>query len=129
METHVDEAAQHPDATDRIRRQSDPAVNRRIDRDTDIRILWYTRRSALEIRERLAELDREPDVEGTLTTGGPMVALAGAALGGHAGKQLVAVLRRLGVRTVREIDRERQALRSLLRGLAGLAPAKSVAAG
>ncbi len=126
MEVHFNEAVTHLGTTDRIRRQTDPAVLRRIDRDTDLRIMWYTKRTVTELRERLVELDHEPDVEGSLAARGPLLALANAVIGGSTTKDLVPLLRRLGVRTRSEIDRERQALRSLVRSQEG-APAAPVA--
>jgi hypothetical protein len=120
MEVHFGEAATHIGATDRIRRQTDPSVLRRIDRDTDLRIMWYTKRSVGELRERLVELDNEPDVEGSIAARGALLVLANAVMGGSTTKDLIPLLRRLGVRTRSEIDRERQALRSLVRSIEGV---------
>ncbi|MBA3685882.1 MAG: hypothetical protein H0W72_11675 [Planctomycetes bacterium] len=114
MEVHFDEAVQHLAGTDRIRKQTDQAINARIDRDTDIRIMWYADRPAGEVNLRLGELDEEWDMERVLASNGSLLALTGAVLGCPAVKDLVPLLRRLGIRTRREIDRERQALRRLV---------------
>ncbi len=127
MELHFGDAPSHFGANDRIRRRTDSAVLRRIDRDTDLRIMWYTKRSVADLRERLAELDHEPDVEGSLAARGPLLALANAVIGDSTTKDLIPLLRRLGVRTRGEIDRERQALRSLVRAIEGV-PKKAIAA-
>ena len=119
MEMHFSDAVSHLGADDRVRRQTDPAVLRRIDRDTDLRIMWFTKRTVAELRERLQELDHEPDIEGSLAARGPLLALANTVMGGSTTKDLLPLLRRLGVRTRSEIDRERQALRSLVRSIEG----------
>ena len=124
MEMHFSDAVSHLGANDRIRRQTDPAVLRRIDRDTDLRIMWYTKRSVTDLRERLVELDNEPEIESSLAARGPLLALANTVMGGLTTKDLLPLLRRLGVRTRSEIDRERQALRSLVRAIEGT-PAKA----
>lgn len=127
MEVHYTDAVSHLGTNDRIRKQTDPAVLRRIDRDTDLRIMWYTKRTSAELRERLLELDNEADVEGSLAARGPLLALANAVMGGSTAKDLLPLLRRLGVRTRGEIDRERQALRSLVRSIEGAAKTAPVA--
>jgi len=121
---------------DRVTDHTRPAVNRRIDRDTDARILLYTQSGDADaIRERLAQLDREWDIERCLETGASTLILIGSALStlhrrwlllplGVAGFLLqhsiqgwcppLPIFRRLGVRTADEIGRERQALRYLL---------------
>jgi len=128
MELHFGDAVPHLGTSDRIRRQTDPMFLRRIDRDTDLRIMWYTKRSVAELRERLDELDREPEVEGSIAARGPLLVLANAVVGASASKDLIALLRRLGVRTRSEIDRERQALRSLVRSIEGTPRATPVEA-
>ena len=82
MEMHFSDAVSHLGANDRIRRQTDPAVLRRIDRDTDLRIMWYTKRSVTDLRERLVELDNEPEIESSLAARGPLLALANTVMGG-----------------------------------------------
>ncbi len=114
MEVNFDEAVQHLAGNDRIRKQTDQAFNARIDRDTDIRIMWYSERPAAEVHLRLVELDEEWDMEKVLSSNGALLALTGAVLGCPAVKNLVPLLRRLGIRTRREVDRERQSLRRML---------------
>ncbi len=114
MEVHFEEAVQHLAGNDRIRKQTDQAINARIDRDTDIRIMWFAERPAAEVNLRLGELDEEWDMEKVLGSNGALLALTGAVLGCPAVKNLVPLLRRLGIRTRHEVDRERQSLRRLV---------------
>jgi hypothetical protein len=109
-------------------------LNARIRRDTEDRIALYTRAGPAAIDRRLAELDREWDIERTLQTNFALVTLLGIALGelvdrrwhlfatAAAGFMVqhalqgwcppVSAFRRLGVRTATEIDRERYALKA-----------------
>jgi hypothetical protein len=120
---------------DRVARHTDQAVNWRIERETGARI----RRCAgdpRQIERRLRELDREWDIERILETNASAIALLGMALAAHDRRWLllpglvaafllqhavqgwcppIPVLRRLGVRTSREIETERTALK-MLRG-------------
>lgn len=87
------------------------------------------------IRRRLAELDREWDIERIIEVEAPLTILAGLALTGAVGRKwlalpifassmlllhslhgwypLIPILRRLGIRTQREISLERYALKAL----------------
>lgn len=121
---------------DRVQRNTDEAINRRLEAQAGARI----RRCAgnpLAIDRRLRELDREWDIERVLETNASLIAFAGVALGAGRGRHWlvlpalvtaflfqhavqgwcppIPVLRRLGVRTSREIEIERVALK-ILRG-------------
>lgn len=109
-------------------------VNQRIHRETDRRIAYF-RDHPDEISGRLRELDAEWDIERTLETGSSTLTLAGLVLGiGVSRKWLLLslavqgffmqhalqgwcpplpLLRRLGIRTQYEIERERYALKAL----------------
>jgi hypothetical protein len=121
---------------DRVKRNTDEATNRRIEAETGARIRRCVG-SPLAIERRLRELDREWDIERVLETNASLVAFAGVVMSARFGGRWLAlpalvtaflfqhavqgwcppvpVLRRLGVRTSREIEVERVALK-ILRG-------------
>lgn len=120
---------------ERVRRHTNPRTNDRIDRRTASSIQSYVNRSDGAITQRLDSLDREWDIERVLETNASTLALAGLMLGATVNRRWLAltggvlgfllvhgihgwcpplpVLRRLGVRTRAEIDRERFALKFL----------------
>jgi len=120
---------------DRVRRHTAAEVLRRIDDDTAARLESRASAGPAAIGERLSALEREWDTDRTIEAEASVVALAGLALGvlvrpaflaipavvgaavlAHAVSgwyPLLPVLRRLGVRTAREIERERYALKAL----------------
>ena len=122
-------------SVDRVERNTNPEVNARIRRETELSIARYRGAPAGAIRRRLDELDREWDIERYLETMAPTFSLAGLVLGltknrlwllvpavvqtfflQHALQGWcppVPVLRRLGVRTMDEINEERYALKAL----------------
>jgi hypothetical protein len=119
----------------RAESQSPDKLNQRIHRETQQRIACLAGHP-LEIRQRLGELDREWDIERCLETGAATLTLTGLLLGTTVSKRwlwLSAVVqgffmqhaiqgwcpplplfRSLGVRTQREIEAERHALKALL---------------
>ena len=120
---------------DRDRRHTATEVLRRIDDDTAARLQSCANAEPALIGERLTELDREWDTDRAIEAEASLVALAGLALGvlvrpaflaiptavgaavlTHAVSgwyPLLPVFRRLGIRTAREIERERYALKAL----------------
>jgi hypothetical protein len=135
---------------DRVRRNTTTDVLRRIDDELHDRLSQYESASSPAVAERLRELDHEWDTDrvieleaaatgvlglalGTLVRTNLLAipAFVGAALVLHAvtGRYpLMPVLRRLGVRTSREIARERYALKALRGDFVGVeaaAPASS----
>lgn len=122
---------------DRVRENTSGDVNLELDRAAESRIQMYESASGDEIDRRIEELDREWDMERVLETNASLIALSGLVLGvTHNRKWLVVpgivtsflfqhavqgwcppvpVFRRLGVRTRREIDEEKYALK-VLRG-------------
>ena len=123
---------------DRVREQSAAESNRKIDRETEGRLLRYAGMSKEEITRRIEDLEREWDMERLLETNasaltvGAMAAFAatrsrkwlfvpGVVMSfffQHAVQGWcppVPVFRRAGVRTRQEIERERYALK-VLRG-------------
>jgi hypothetical protein len=137
METH-----------DRVRENTSEDVNESLDRDTLDRVREFESKSGAEISARIDELDREWDMERLLETNASALAFTGLALGvTHSRKWLilpgvvlpflfqhavqgwcppVPLFRRLGVRTRKEIDREKYMLK-MLRGdfSSAIAPASA----
>jgi hypothetical protein len=129
-------------SADRVRRSTPEHINRQIDRDTDASIAAVSSRSRQAIEQRMAELDREWDVEWdverVLEVNASTLALTGLILGTTFNRKWLLlpgivlpfllqhglqgwcpplpVLRRLGVRTRGEIDREKYALAKALAG-------------
>jgi len=125
------------ESADRVRVNTSEEINRRIDREIDARVREYAARSPADITRRIGELDREWDMERMLQTNASALAFTGLLLGvTHSKKWLIVpgfvlpflfqhavqgwcppvpVFRRLGVRTRKEIDREKYALK-VLRG-------------
>jgi hypothetical protein len=122
---------------DRVQRHTAPYVNERIQRQIEGSVAHYAQMNREVILKRLAELDHEWDVDRALMALFPV--LGGATLAAGLGKkgkgwlylfaaQLgflfvhatygwcppVAVLRRMGFRTRREIDQEKSELQKLL---------------
>ncbi len=122
---------------DRVRANTAAHVNRRIDRRIEERVRECAQRPTSELTRRIEALEREWDIERVILTLGPLAAGTGLALGlfRHRGwfampmivlpflllhavqgwAPPLPVLRRLGVRTRQEIDREKYALK-VLRG-------------
>ena len=123
-----------PDTATRVHSTSEEAVNRRIRRQIEVNVHYFALHPH-EIGQRLAELDREWDIERMLEATAASLALSGTVLGilRHRGFLVLplavtafllqhalqgwcppaAVLRRQGVRTAGEIASERAALKAL----------------
>ncbi len=134
---------------DRVRDRTSPAALRRIDEGIEARIDEYAR-SPRFIEQRLHELEHEWDVERWLELTASGLAIPGALLGLRRARWFlvpltvmpfllqhavsgwcppIAVLRRLGVRTQREIDAERTALKAIRGDFAYVEAADGVARG
>lgn len=122
-----------PKTESRVPRHTDEEINEQIRRDLEAKICYYSRRLD-EIEQRLEELDREWDIERALETSaavfGTMGVLLGLrnprwrllslAVGGFLLQHALQgwcppleLFRRIGVRTSREINHERYALKAL----------------
>jgi hypothetical protein len=121
---------------DRVRRSTPSHLNREIDRQTDRNIRRYIGANREIIRNRIYQLDKEWDIERVLEVNASSLALTGLVLGLTVNKRWLAlpgivlafllqhglqgwcppvpILRRLGLRTRREIDREKYALKAYL---------------
>lgn len=124
------------DSANRVAKHTNPQINERIEQQWKERLgaLSSDDRTAL-IDQRLAELDKEWDVERTLQTNFAALSLVGVGLASKVDKRWsalalgvpafmiqhalqgwcppLAVLRRLGYRTAKEINDERFALQAL----------------
>lgn len=117
----------------RVEESTAPALNQRIRQHAEEEVARAVR--AQEIEKRLAELDREWDIERALQANFGIVNLAAITLGALVARPFFAItgiaagfmvehalkgwcppvpaLRRLGFRTLREINQERYALKAL----------------
>ena len=122
---------------DRVRAQTEPEINRKLDRELEQRLRFLATQDEQTISERIAELDREWDIERVLEANASGLMLATVLLSIFRGRKWLMVslvvsgfllrhaidgwcppvplLRRLGVRTRLEIEQERYALK-VLRG-------------
>jgi hypothetical protein len=123
------------DSTDRVREHTADRVNERLDRDIADRVRYYAGREREEITQRIEELEREWDIERVLEMNASALAFFGVGLGAlHDRRWLVLpslvlpflfqhavqgwcppvpLFRRLGVRTRKEIEREKYALKAI----------------
>jgi hypothetical protein len=131
-----------PTQGDRVRANSVPEVNRRIDEQIERNIRHYAGQTKEEIYRRIQDLDREWDIERVLETMASSFSLTGIVLGSTVSKRWfllptvvlsflllhaiqgwcppLAILRTLGIRTREEIARERYALKALAGDFAGI---------
>lgn len=120
---------------DRVRRHTGEAVQDKIDEKTRTAIRQYAHAEPADLSRRIAELDRERDMEQVLETNASILALTGALLGTTVNKRFfiltgavltfltqhavtgwcppVPVFRRFGMRTRTEINQEKYALKAL----------------
>lgn len=123
-------------SADRVRRSTAVHLNKHIDRKTDLNVKRYAHTNQDVIKHRILELDEEWDVERVLEVNASTIALTGLLLALTGNKKWLLVpitvmsflfqhgvkgwcpplpiLRRLGVRTRGEIDREKYQLKALL---------------
>lgn len=125
----------------RVPAHSSARANRRIRRNTDVRVTDLAKQPA-KIRERLSALDREWDIERAIEANAALLALSGVALAAFHDKRWLAlpalvtsfllqyavqgwcppvpVLRAMRFRTADEINEERMALKALRGDFKGL---------
>lgn len=121
---------------DPIRENTPLWVNEKIDRKIEESIRYYANTNKFEIHKRLRELKRELGIERTLEINAAVFSLTGLILGTALGKKWfvfpamvttfilqhalrgwsvpMAILRRFGLRTEKEIERETVGLMELL---------------
>ncbi len=124
-----------PETTTRVARNTAEPINQQIRRQTEKNVARTAAAGPGAIDRRLAELDREWDIERMLEANAASVALVGLGLGAFVDRRWfvlpavvasfllqhaiqgwcppVPLFRRLGVRTQTEIDYERYALKAL----------------
>lgn len=124
-----------PSTVERVPRNTSACVNERILRRIEESVARCAAKGPEAISRRLAELDREWDVERTLETNASLAVLVGLTMGAKVDRRWFAfpaviagfllqhavqgwcpplpVLRRLGFRTSSEIDYERYALKAV----------------
>lgn len=138
---------QLPATARRVEHNTDPRLNERIRARTDAEVLRLEEGSDADIGERLRELDTEWDVERLLQVNASVLVMLGVLLGARVDRRFlflpaavltsfgqhalqgwcppVPAFRRLGVRTQREIERERYALKALRGDFDDLPPAEA----
>lgn len=121
---------------DRIRELTSDSSNTRIDRETQKNIEYYSQLDQEAIRKRIKELDEEWDIERVLETNAALIALTGTILAAAVNKKWLilpgivtgflaqhaiqgwcpplALFRKYGIRTQKEIESERNQLLELL---------------
>lgn len=131
----------------RVRESTADSINERIDTSIRQSIARYKGRSHGEISERIRELDQEWSIERTLEINASTLALSGTLLGAFVNKRWfilpgivstfllqhglqgwcppLPVLRSLGIRSRREIDEERYALKALRGDFDDISPKSS----
>jgi hypothetical protein len=131
---------------DRVRAHSEQQQNQRIDAQTQQCLERYATAERDAIGRHIEELDREWDVERYLQMNAGLVSLSGVLLGALVDRRFLAVpaavfgfffqhatqgwcpplpvFRRMGVRTRREINKEKYALKALRGDFDGTAPAR-----
>jgi hypothetical protein len=129
----------HPTETtlsgDRVRAHSPQPLNRKVDRESQTCVEELASADPVALTQHIATLDREWDVERYLQTNAGIVSLTGIILGATVNPRFLVlpglvftfffqhavqgwcpplpVFRRMGVRTRREINREKYALKAL----------------
>jgi hypothetical protein len=124
-----------PDTKKRVPHNTADEINQQIRHQIEQNVMQYACAGPAAIERRLAELDQEWDIERYLETMAPTFSLLGLALGVTKNRAWlllpavvqafflqhalqgwcppVPVLRRLGIRTIDEINQERYALKAL----------------
>ncbi|MFH5804716.1 hypothetical protein [Alienimonas sp. DA493] len=133
-----------PPTSRRVPEHTMEEVNQRIRREMEERVARYRDATPEQIDQRLRELDQEWDTERTLEANAATLAFTGSALALTSDRRWallplvvtgflfqhavqgwcppLPIIRRLGFRTIHEIDEERQALRALRGGFRRPAP-------
>ena len=128
-------AVTHASVSDRVRANTWPDVNDRLDNDVQLRLRSAAGSPDDELNQRIAQLDLEWNFDRALEAEAALTGLIGLALGAavdrrllilpgfvaamlvlhatHGWYPLLPLFRRVGLRTQDEIDRERYALKAL----------------
>jgi hypothetical protein len=133
-----------PATSTRVEHATHPSINDRIRTRTDAQVARLEAARPVELQARLQELDREWDIERVLQANASALVMLGVALGYAVDRRFlilpaavlaffgqhalqgwcppVPVFRRRDVRTMREIERERHAIKALRGDFDGVAP-------
>ena len=125
-----------PSTQSKVHTATPDHINEKIERETEARINTYKRQEPEAIKERISELEREWDTErvlevsmASLTLASSILALTGNKKWAYSGGALsvfmlqhamqgwcppLSLIRRKGIRTMSEINLEKQALKDLL---------------
>lgn len=136
-------ADRFPPTTTRVELHTAPQLNQAIRERSDTEVIRLEKASPGELTARLQQLDTEWDVERLLQTNASILCLVGLTLGARVNRRFlllpaavfsfltqhalqgwcppIPLFRRLGVRTRREIERERYALK-VMRGISTRCP-------
>ena len=140
-----------PATSTRVTEATRPEINDRIRRRTDAQLARLEWADPAELEARLAELEREWDIERVLQANASTLVVLGSALGYALDRRFlllpaavlgffaqhalqgwcppIPVFRRLGIRTRREIERERYAIKALRGDFDGVPPAGAAETG
>lgn len=132
----------------RVRRNTSEKQNAALDNLTLLNLEAYRSAGSAAIDARIGELDREWDIERTLELNAAAFAFAGTVLGAFVNRRWLIlpmvvttflaqhavqgwcpplpIFRKIGIRTRREIDRERYALKALRGDFAGVSEPEQV---
>lgn len=127
---------QLPSTQTKVNDNTPDHINQQIERETEASVNYYKGQSAGDIRARIEELEHEWDTERVLEVNMASIALASSLLALGANKKWaylsgavsvfmiqhavqgwcppLSIIRRMGIRTVNEINREKKALENLL---------------
>jgi hypothetical protein len=133
-----------PPTSTRVEHATHPSINDRIQRRTDAQVGRLEGARRVELQARLEELDREWDIERVLQANASVLVSLGVALGYAVDRRFlvlpaavlaffgqhalqgwcppVPLFRRRDVRTMREIERERHAIKALRGDFDGVPP-------
>ena len=117
---------------DRVRNSTPDSINQKIDQKTQQNIQYYSMQNEMVIKSRIKELDHEWDIERVLALNASLFALTGVILGATVNKKWLILptvvtvflaqhaiqgwcpplplFRKTGIRSRKEIDKERYAL-------------------
>ena len=117
---------------DRVRNSTPDSTNKKIDQKTQQNIQYYSMQNEMVIKSRIKELDHEWDIERVLALNASLFALTGVILGATVNKKWLILptvvtvflaqhaiqgwcpplplFRKTGIRSRKEIDKERYAL-------------------
>lgn len=127
---------QLPSTQTKVNENTPDYINQQIERETEASVNYYKRQGENEIRQRIEELEHEWDTERVLEVNMASIALASSLLALGSNKKWaylsgavsvfmiqhavqgwcppLSIFRRMGIRTLDEINREKKALENLL---------------